>query len=77
MKKSIHIIHVEDCKTDSEFIHRMLREGGFDCTIWRVDRREELVSALESLPSDLILSDCTMPHFNGLEALEISHEMKP
>jgi len=77
MKDSIHIIHVEDCKADSELVHRLLQKEGFDCTSWRVQTREELERALESLPCDLILSDSTMPHFSGLEALENSKKRKP
>src|SRR5215469_8648579 len=46
------------------------------CQIIRVDRREDFITELEG-DLDLILSDYTMPGFNGREALMLAHEKRP
>lgn len=77
MKLSLKILHIEDSWQDSELVQNLLQEGGFDCTIKRVETHGELVEALENSTYDLILSDCTLPQFHGLKALEIAHARKP
>src|SRR5580658_6897001 len=78
MKQSpLHLIHVEDSWEDSELVRRMLKTGGLECVIQRVETREQLENALQQPNCDLILSDCTLPQFHGLEALEIARTTKP
>ncbi len=77
MKEPLHVIHVEDIATDSELIEHMLRGNGYDCRIQRVETRDQLLSALEYSPCDIVLSDCTLPQFSGLEALKMVHIQKP
>jgi two-component system, cell cycle sensor histidine kinase and response regulator CckA len=77
MKQSLRVIHVEDSIADSELIGRLLQEEGLDCNIYRVETRDHLVEALRASECDLILSDCTLPQFHGLEALEIARATKP
>ena len=52
-------------------MEHMLQEEGFSCNIRRVESREELVAAMETAQTDLVISDCTLPLFSGLEALEL------
>jgi len=47
------------------------------CELMRVDTREDFISAIEQEDLDLIISDYTMPNFNGLEALAIAREHRP
>ncbi len=77
MKPSLRVIHVEDCHSDSELVRHMLKADGFDCEVKRVETRGELIDALEQSECDLILSDCSMPQFHGLEALHVAHALKP
>src|ERR1700733_4295942 len=77
MKKPLHVIHVEDCFEDSEMVHLMLQAAGLECKIHRVETREELVAILQQATCDIILSDCSLPRFHGLEALQIAHAMNP
>ena len=77
MNPSLHIVHVEDYTEDAELVHGMLQAAGWDCEIRRVETRTQLFQELEHSPCDLILSDCTLPQFSGLEALELAHALKP
>lgn len=77
MKKPLKVLHVEDSQEDSELVEEMLRRDGLECEIKRVETRGELFEALERSNCDLILSDCTLPAFNGLQALEVAHALKP
>ena len=47
-----------------------------ECQFIRVDTREDFLSALDG-DLDLILSDYTMPGFNGREALLLAREKRP
>src|SRR5271156_943016 len=77
MKQSIHLVHIEDSSEDAELVQLMLHAAAMECEILRVETRDELVQALLHSKCDLILSDCTLPHFHGLEALYIARAMKP
>jgi two-component system, cell cycle sensor histidine kinase and response regulator CckA len=77
MKSSIHVVHIEDSVEDAELVSLMLLAAGLECKIQRVETREHLVEALMQSKCDLILSDCTLPHFHGLDALYVARGMKP
>ena len=77
MKQCLHVLHVEDSSEDSLLVQHMLEEDGLECEIQRIETRAELFEALEHSECDLILSDCTLPQFSGLQALEIAHALKP
>ena len=71
------VIHVEDSLGDSDLMREILAVEGFPCQIRRVESREELLEALTAAAPDLVISDCTLPHFSGLEALEIVRATLP
>ena len=77
MKELLHFIHVEDIAADSELIIHLLNQNGYDCRVRRVETRLQLLNALEEPNCDLILSDCTLPRYSGLEALRDVHQHKP
>jgi len=77
MKKALNILHIEDSKEDSELTRHTLQLNGLVCDFKRVDTRVEVFDALEHGSYDLILSDCTLPNFSGLHALEIAHALAP
>jgi len=76
MNRLLRVIHLEDCQEDFELVGRLLQDDGLKCAIQRVEGRSQLEEALES-PCDLILSDCTLPQFHGLEALQMARAMQP
>jgi len=77
VKSSLRILNLEDNANDAELNEAMLSARWPQCELVRVENREDFISALEQDDVDLILSDYTMPNFNGLEALSIAHERKP
>ena len=77
MKTKLRILHIEDSPEDSELIHRLLIENGLPCDVSRVETRAEIFDALEKKNFDVILSDCKLPDFDGMRALEIAHALTP
>jgi signal transduction histidine kinase len=69
MKSPIHILHLEDNPDDAELIQSALAGEGVDCETVRVESRSDYITALEQGHWDLILSDNTLPSYNGLSAL--------
>jgi two-component system, NarL family, sensor histidine kinase UhpB len=77
VKKEIQILMLEDDAADAELTKYALRQGGLQFTMDRVETREEYVSRLEQRPPELILSDYSLPGFNGHDALQIALERCP
>ena len=65
----IKILIVEDSADDAELIIREMKKGGYKPQWHRVDNSEDLESALMRQSWDIILSDYTMPNYNGVSAL--------
>jgi len=62
---------LEDDPADAEMILAALAKGNIDCQVVRVDNRGEFVKAIEGSNFDLVLSDYSLPSFDGLSALQI------
>jgi PAS domain S-box-containing protein/diguanylate cyclase (GGDEF)-like protein len=73
----VRLVLVEDMPMEAEIAVRQLESGGFSCNWKRVDSEAVLRRTLTELKPDLILSDFTLPGFDGLTALEISREIAP
>jgi diguanylate cyclase (GGDEF)-like protein/PAS domain S-box-containing protein len=73
----VRMVLVEDMPMEAEIAIRQLESGGFSCNWKRVDSEVLLRNALAENPPDLILSDFTLPGFDGLSALEIAREVSP
>src|SRR4051794_38574819 len=73
----VRLLLVEDMPMEAEIAIRQLESGGFSCSWKRVDSEALLRGALAESSPDLILSDFTLPGFDGLSALEISRELSP
>jgi hypothetical protein len=73
----LRILHVEDNPDDVELVRATLAAGGVSCETVIVSGREEFTRALESGRFDLILSDFSLPQFDGLAALEIARRIAP
>jgi diguanylate cyclase (GGDEF)-like protein len=71
------ILHLEDKELDRELVSEMIHAAGIDCEITAVETREGFVSRLDDEPWDVILSDYTLPTFDGLEALGIALKICP
>ncbi len=68
---------LEDDASDAELTKFALRKGGLHFSISRVETREAYLKELEEHPPTLILSDYSLPGFNGHAALELAQEMCP
>jgi diguanylate cyclase (GGDEF)-like protein len=77
MANKLQLLLVEDNAADAELIARHLARGRIDCAIHRVQTEADLVSALKTLELDLIISDFSLPQFDGLRALEIAIARAP
>lgn len=62
-------LFVDDSEADVQLIVETLARGGYAPVYERVCTRVDLISALERKPWDIIVSDYSMPQFDGLEAL--------
>ena len=77
MKSPLHILHLEDNANDAALIQSTLEAGGIACAVTRVQKENDFVAALERGGVDLILSDFSLPTFDGLSAVAISHARWP
>ncbi len=73
----LRILFAEDVPADAELNQRALRNSGLVFTIKIVFKREDYLQALDEFKPDIIISDFSMPHFTGMEALEIKKELCP
>jgi len=67
--KPLKIVHLEDNPTDSLLAQELLAGEGLEATMIVVDSRPGFESALRQAPPDLILSDFSMPSYDGRSAL--------
>lgn len=77
MKPNLRIINLEDNCDDAELNKEMISARWPDCEFVRVPGRAEFISALEAGGFDLILSDYTIPGFDGRVALQLAREKRP
>ncbi|MBI4662832.1 MAG: response regulator [Verrucomicrobia bacterium] len=77
MKKLLRILHLEDNPHDRELVQTMLAAEGLVCHIEQVETKEDFRLALEAGSWDLIMSDFTLPGYDGLSALALSAEKRP
>ena len=77
MKSPLHILHLEDDPNDAALVQATLAADGITCATTCVSSRDGFVAALEHGGIDLILSDFTLPAFDGLSALKIAHARRP
>ena len=68
---SLRLLIVEDSEDDAALLLRELGRGGYDVIHERVDTPGALISALDLQKWDLVISDHSMPHFSGIDALHI------
>jgi len=73
----VHILMLEDDAADAELTRFALRKGGLSFSLDRVESRDDYEEALAKDPPSLILSDYSLPGFNGHDALEIALEKCP
>jgi signal transduction histidine kinase len=69
----IRILHLEDDPNDSELLSMILADENIPSTIHRVETRKDFEEALNNR-WNLVISDYSLPSFDGLKALSITRE---
>lgn len=77
MKKSIKILLVEDSLSDAQLIWSNISRSKIEFVKEHVDTERDYISALKLLVPDLIISDFSMPQFDGMTALMIRNDLTP
>jgi PAS domain S-box-containing protein/diguanylate cyclase (GGDEF)-like protein len=73
----IRVLLAEDITADAELEIRELKRAGLRVTARIVDRADTFAAALREFTPDVILSDFSMPGFDGMEALALARETSP
>jgi two-component system, cell cycle sensor histidine kinase and response regulator CckA len=77
MVEPIRILILEDVPADAALVERELRRSGLKFVARCVETEPEFLAALDELRPDLVLSDYTLPSFNGMAALRLARERVP
>jgi diguanylate cyclase (GGDEF)-like protein/PAS domain S-box-containing protein len=76
-RQKIEILFVEDSELDVELSLRAVEAEGFAPTWRRVDLESDMRRALAERQPQAILSDFSMPRFDGISALRVARELTP
>ena len=69
--EQLRFLLVEDNLVDVELVERVLRRAGFDFTFAVVQTPEDFTRELRANRPHVVLADYNLPHWRGMEALEI------
>ena len=70
----LRVLIVEDSVTDAELLLMELKRGGYDVSHGRYTTEAEVRKALKAGPWDLIVSDYSLPGFDGMRCLQLYRE---
>jgi two-component system cell cycle sensor histidine kinase/response regulator CckA len=73
----LRILMLEDVPMDAELVEYELQRSSIPFDARCVDTREAFLQELEEFRPDLILSDFTLPRFDGMAALSLARELAP
>jgi PAS domain S-box-containing protein len=77
MEDILKILFVEDVKSDAELIWRELSKNNIVFSKKLVDNSDDYLSSLEVFNPDIIISDYSLPQFDGMAALKMANEITP
>src|SRR2546430_12791909 len=77
MGQELRVVMVEDVESDAELAERELKRAGLAVLARRVEREEDFRREVREFRPHVILSDFSMPQFNGMSALGIAREIVP
>ena len=77
LKNEIRILLLEDRATDAELVRHSLKQSGLSFCWKHVDNKSAFTHELERFAPDLVLSDFSLPSFDGYSALAIAQEKCP
>ena len=73
----LRILILEDVPMDAELVEYELSRASVDFDARRVDTRDAFERQIDEFRPDVILSDYTLPRFDGMAALSIARERAP
>jgi two-component system cell cycle sensor histidine kinase/response regulator CckA len=73
----LRVLIIEDVPMDAELVQYELGRARIPFEARRVDTREDFLAELDAFAPDVILSDYTLPRFDGLAALELARSHAP
>jgi diguanylate cyclase (GGDEF)-like protein len=76
-KNELRLLLVEDMPTDAELEVRELKRAGMRVVHKLVETEGSFREALSEFAPHLIISDFSMPHFDGMWALSLARELAP
>jgi signal transduction histidine kinase len=76
-RTSLRILHLEDNLNDRELVQMALLQDGLNGHFLSVETRQDFESAIRKGGFDLIISDFTMPAYDGESALVASRKFQP
>jgi DNA-binding NtrC family response regulator len=77
MKSLLNILHLEDDPNDAALVQSTLKAGGIAFSTTCVKNSADFMAALERGNIDLVLSDYSLPAFDGLSAIKAVQEERP
>lgn len=77
MTERLRILHLEDNLNDADLVKGLLEAEGLACDVVVVESRADFASALEREDFDLILSDFSLPSYDGRSALLLARKKCP
>ncbi len=77
MNQKLKVLIVEDDIIDAGLAFKELSAAGIIYDGRRVDTAGDFRDALDSFKPNVILSDFSMPKFDGMQALKIAHQLVP
>jgi PAS domain S-box-containing protein len=75
--QTLRLLHLEDDPVDAELLQATLAAEGVPAEWQRVRTRDEFMAALQQNTFQLILSDYSLPGFDGLTALAHAQSLRP
>ena len=77
MEPNLRILMLEDLASDAELEVRTLARAGVTCEYRRVEAEAEFMAQLERFDPHVVISDFSLPAFDGLAALKLAREARP
>ena len=77
IQRQVHLLHLEDNDKDVLLVEELLRSEGLVCEYKTVKTQADFESALRGHKFDLIVSDFSLPSYDGHQALALARKLCP
>jgi diguanylate cyclase (GGDEF)-like protein len=77
MEQGLRLLILEDVAAEAELAVHQLKKAGLNCTWTRVETEDAFRQALHELRPDLIISDFSIPGYDGSSALDLTRREAP